>query len=62
MSRNSDLHPIVCGSCAEVCLRCADTCEQFDDHKQMKALAEACRRCAESCQLMVANATAVGKV
>ena len=62
MFRNSDLHSIICSSCAEVCLRCADECERFGDDERMKACAEACRRCAESCQLMVASTTATGKV
>jgi hypothetical protein len=61
MIRNSALHLSICSSCADICLRCAEACEQYGDDERMKACADACRRCAESCQLMVANATAMGK-
>jgi hypothetical protein len=60
--RNSDLHLTICSACAEVCLRCAESCQRFGDDDRMKTCAEACRRCAESCQLMVANATETGMV
>ncbi len=52
MLRGSELHPQVCGVCAEACERCAKSCEQFGDDEQMKACAEVCRRCAESCRQM----------
>lgn len=54
MLRGSPLHQRTCGVCAEVCERCAQSCEQFDDDAQMKACAEACRNCARSCQQMAA--------
>ena len=58
----SDRYHTVCGVCAEFCLACAESCEQFENNDLMKACAEACRRCAESCQMMVANAAEISKV
>lgn len=55
MMRNSEFSERLCGVCAEVCIRCAEDCEQFGDDERMKACAEACRRCAESCQTMTAS-------
>lgn len=52
MLRNSDFHSETCGVCADVCLACAASCEQFRDDKQMMACAEVCRRCAGSCREM----------
>ena len=52
MLRNSELHPQMCGVCADACERCATSCEQFGDDAQMKACAEVCHRCAKSCQQM----------
>ena len=52
MLRGSDLHTYTCGTCAEVCMRCAASCEAMTGDAQMKACAEACRKCAESCQEM----------
>jgi hypothetical protein len=56
MLRESDVHPQVCGVCADVCARCAESCEQFSDDAQMKECADICRRCAESCQQMAGTA------
>ena len=52
MLRGSELHPKVCGVCAEACERCAKSCAQFGDDAEMKACADVCRRCAESCRQM----------
>lgn len=52
MMRDSDLHTYTCAACAEVCLRCADSCDQMSNDAQMQACAEACRRCAEACEQM----------
>lgn len=52
MLRGSEIHPKVCGVCAEACVRCAESCERIGDDAQMKECAEICRRCAESCQRM----------
>ena len=56
MMRGSDLHPAICGACAEACLACADSCEKIaDSDEMMKACANICRLCAESCQKMSAH-------
>jgi hypothetical protein len=52
MLRGSDLHASTCGACSEVCLQCAESCDQFDTDAEMKRCAEVCRRCAESCEQM----------
>lgn len=54
MLRGGELHPQVCGVCAQACTRCADSCEQFGSDAQMKECAQICRTCAESCQKMAA--------
>jgi len=56
MLLGSDLHTRTCGVCAEVCARCAESCEQFSNDAQMKACAETCRRCAEACRQMASAA------
>jgi hypothetical protein len=61
LTRNSDLHATICGTCAEVCLKCAEDCERLGNDDLLKACAKACRQCAEYCQLMVANAIEVNK-
>lgn len=56
MMRGSDLHPTICGVCAEACLACAASCEQLgSDDETMKACADVCRECAESCRKMAAH-------
>jgi hypothetical protein len=53
MLRGSELHPAMCGACADACERCAESCEAIgagDD--VMQNCAEICRRCAESCRSM----------
>ena len=52
MLRDSAFHHLTCGACAEICARCAESCEKMPNDAQMKACAEACRRCAESCGKM----------
>jgi hypothetical protein len=53
MLRGSDLHDQTCAVCAEICDRCAESCEAMADRdQQMMACAEACRRCAEMCRRM----------
>lgn len=55
MLRGSDLHPQMCGVCADACERCAESCERLADGDEvMQRCAETCRRCAESCRRMAA--------
>ena len=57
MLRSSELHPAVCGVCADACDRCAKSCERLGGGDEMRQrCAEACRRCAESCRTMAAMA------
>jgi hypothetical protein len=50
MLRCSDLHPLTCGVCAQICQKCANDCDRLGE--SMKECADACRRCAESCREM----------
>lgn len=52
MSRNSNLHTVVCNACAEACAACAMSCEKFREDEAMQLCAEVCRRCEASCQEM----------
>ena len=52
MARGSPQHVKTCGLCAELCDRCALSCEQIGNDATMKACTETCRRCAESCRKM----------
>lgn len=49
MLRSSALHGLTCGVCAQVCERCADSCDAIDG---MQACAATCRTCAEHCRAM----------
>lgn len=52
MIRQSELHMRTCSVCAEVCARCAESCESFVDDEGMERCAEICRTCSESCAEM----------
>jgi hypothetical protein len=53
MMWNSDLHHRVCGVCAEVCMKCAEDCEQMvGADEMMLACAQICRKCSASCSMM----------
>ncbi|MCL4534652.1 MAG: four-helix bundle copper-binding protein [Bacteroidetes bacterium] len=52
MLRGSEQYQLVCGTCAEVCERCEQSCRQFGDDTMMQECAEACRRTAQSCRQM----------
>lgn len=52
MLRGSDLHPMTCEVCAEICAECADNCDSFEDDARMQNCAATCRSCAEMCQTM----------
>lgn len=55
MARGSDVHRKICGVCADICEKCAVSCEQVDPNDEMmKHCAEICRRCAASCHKMAA--------
>jgi hypothetical protein len=55
MLRGSELHPAVCGVCADACQRCAESCDAIGpDDDVMRNCADVCRRCAESCRTMAA--------
>jgi hypothetical protein len=49
--RNSSLHGVTCGACAEVCDACAESCRQLSG-PLMQRCAAICDRCAESCAEM----------
>lgn len=51
MLRRSDLHPVICAACAEICERCAESCATLDS-ETMQHCAEVCRACAASCRTM----------
>lgn len=57
MLRGSKLHALVCQACAEICLRCAESCEKMNDEK-MNMCAEICRRCSDACKKMAQMAGA----
>ena len=54
MLRGSEFYPNTCGVCAEICDRCARSCEKIgggqDEH--MNECALTCRGCAQSCHEM----------
>lgn len=56
MIRDSDMHAIICGLCAQLCERCAEDCQRLvhdsATDSQMEACATLCRQCAESCREM----------
>lgn len=56
MLRGTSVHGVICGACAEICRRCADSCESMGEDEQMKRCAEICRRCADSCEAMASAA------
>ena len=55
MLRGSSLDGDASRICAEVCERCAETCESVDGDEVLNRCAEECRRCAESCRAMAAG-------
>ena len=54
MLRGSQVHSVICGACAEVCRRCAESCASMGDDAEMQRCVDICRRCADSCQRMAA--------
>ena len=53
--RGSDLHPIVCGACAEVCACCAAACEEAGGDAQLDECRQACLDCFDVCSAMAAE-------
>lgn len=51
MLLESPFHGETCSVCSNVCLACADSCEELDDDS-LKSCILACRKCAESCAEM----------
>ena len=56
MLRNSELHGLTCGVCAEVCERCAEDCARFPEDQMMQHCAQVCRSCAQTCREMAQTA------
>ena len=54
MLRESPLHKILCGACAEACERCAQECLRHAGDSQMARCSATCRDCAASCREMAA--------
>lgn len=52
MSRDSELQKAVSEVCANACLACAESCEQFADDQTLRLCADICRQCEESCGQM----------
>lgn len=53
MLRESTFHSRVCELCADMCVRCAESCEQIaGEDQRIKQCIELCRRCANSCKKM----------
>ncbi|MES1217182.1 MAG: four-helix bundle copper-binding protein [Bacteroidota bacterium] len=51
MSLGSDRVNELCGICHQVCIACADECDQHDN-EHCRECAKACRACAEECAEM----------
>lgn len=56
MLRESPLHKILCGACAEACERCAQECLRHAGDSRMARCATTCRECSASCRDMAAMA------
>ena len=52
MLRGSDAHRGTLRACAEICERCAEDCDRFENDQEMEECARICRTCAESCLRM----------
>lgn len=54
MIRGSTFHTKTAELCADICEKCATSCETVDPtDTQMKTCAEMCRKCASSCRKMI---------
>lgn len=52
--RRSEFAPRACALTAEMCDRCAESCDHFPDDQWMVECSETCRRCADSCREVAA--------
>ncbi|QJU58258.1 four-helix bundle copper-binding protein [Sphingomonas sp. AP4-R1] len=57
MLRESALHRIICGACAEACERCAQECLARGKDEQIERCSATCRRCAAGCRMMADTAS-----
>jgi hypothetical protein len=55
MMRGSDLHPILCGACAEACACCAAACEDAAGDPQIDECCDLCLQCFDVCSMMTAE-------
>jgi hypothetical protein len=55
MARGTLGHKAICAACAEICRRCAESCEALGNDESMRRCAEACRRCEQSCRAMASH-------
>lgn len=53
--RGSEFMNQVCSICADICGRCVESCEAFDD-QAMKTCTQSCPDCSSSCREMVGTA------
>ncbi len=51
MTRQSNLHTVICAACSKVCEDCARSCEEIGG-EEMEECAKVCRKCAETCRKM----------
>jgi hypothetical protein len=53
MARRSDFYPETCRICADICQKCAESCDRLTPEDPfMRDCAEACRKCAWSCRMI----------
>jgi hypothetical protein len=45
---------LLCSVCSDLCIACAEECEQHAHMDHCKQCAEQCRKCAEECKHMIA--------
>ena len=53
LSLGSEFSHKLCQLCADICVACAEECEQHDAMTHCKECAEECRKCSEACLDMV---------
>lgn len=53
MLGKSEFDKKACSLCADLCVRCAESCEKFKGDARMEACAKTCRDCADVCRRFV---------